>query len=329
MKSKNINYFFPHEGYKLKEEEKTMLKTEKITEHVFLVSSNTKDHFKCNGIVITNVEGGKVVMIDCNFQEQDVLELFEKFGNDVIYFISHVHLDHVQDVHVYEKHNIPIYCPVPEHEYIKNIEQFMEYNGAVDHGVDKIFLTWLKNSTRFQQLKENIPFTPGDVFEFENVVITTIALPGHSPGHVGFEIIRKYNQGKSREDVLFVSDIGIETFGPWYGFKNCNLHEYRRSVDLIETIYNNYDYILLSSHGPPIREKDRNLFPHVRKKLDWAKDKVKLLLESGKTEYKQFIYKGVYYPVSLMDGMDNYTRRIFLFFEACSIQNLLDDLEEN
>lgn len=306
-----------------------MLKFEEISKGVYLTTTDSQEYWKCNGIIITDVEDSKIILIDCNFNDEEIEEIFEKFGKDLLaYFISHVHVDHVQYVHLYEKYNIPIYCPQPEDEYIRDLKVFMKNNGAIDYGIADLFLLYVSNFTKTKQLKNHIPFASGKIFEYSNVILKTIHLPGHSPGHTGFEIIRKNSTINSHRDVLFITDIGIENFGPWYGFKYCDLGQYRESIDKIEKIYLKGDYILQSSHSEVIKEKNELIFNKARQQLDDAKARLEELLKTNPANVEDLIGKGVYYKKSTLAKMDENVRNLYLFWEAFSVKNLLEEIEK-
>ena len=309
-----------------------MLHYEEVAKGLYLVTTDANEYWKCNGLVITDAEDSKIVLIDCNFNEEEIESLLKKFGNNIAaYFISHVHIDHVQYTHLYEKLGIPIHCPIPENEYIKDLNLFLNDNGAIDYGIDRLFVKYVENFTNFRLLTSTFPYSPDDVFNFENITLRSIPLPGHSPGHSGFEIIRINSDKKANtyKDVLFAADIGLDEFGPWYGFKYCDVAQYRESIDRIESIYNNGDYILLSGHGPVIREKQDDIFEKVRDRLNESQARLVEVLKTTPKEINKLVYKGIYYNTSVLDKMEENMKNLYLFYEAYSIVNLLDELDRS
>jgi glyoxylase-like metal-dependent hydrolase (beta-lactamase superfamily II) len=112
-----------------------MLTFKRITPGIHVVSSDSNTPWKCNGLVII-ADSGKSVLIDCNFDGEEIKELLEFTGKKPMrYYISHVHVDHVAHVHRIEALNIPIYCPVPEEKYIVNLELLIEHSGAPRYGL--------------------------------------------------------------------------------------------------------------------------------------------------------------------------------------------------
>ncbi len=304
-----------------------MLTFEPITENVFLATSDLKEHWKCNGLILTSPRDSKAVLIDCSFREEEIEQIFQEFGEvSYVSFMTHLHVDHVQYTHLYEKLQIPIYSPIPENEYITDLQWFMQSNGAVDFGISKEFLGYINNFTRFRPLRQVIAFTPGDVFDFDSISLKSIPLPGHSPGHTGFEIKHK-NPSPQHKDVLFVADIGIEEFGPWYGFKYCDITQYLNSIDLAKQLFKNGDFILLSSHGAPIFDPETLVFEQTRAKFEESIQKLRYYLEIDGPDLSQLVGKGIYYKREVLAKMDEKVRELYHFWEALSIQNLLDYLD--
>ena len=116
-----------------------MLIYEKLVDGIFLVYSNSQFWFKCQGILIKNKNLGDI-LIDCNcYYKKELRNLLE---NQIeAYFVSHVHLDHVYNLHLYEEFNpkIKIYCPIPEDEYLRDFNTFLRDNGTLDFGIGDNF----------------------------------------------------------------------------------------------------------------------------------------------------------------------------------------------
>ena len=255
-----------------------MLNYEKLEDGIFLVRSNSTFGAQCNGILIKNIENSGNILIDCNFNYNEIQELCKSLNNNIkSYFVSHTHLDHVSNLHFYEDLGVKIYCPVPEDRYLKDMNIFMKENGMVDCGIDDIFKTTIYHELNFKDIKYVNAFKPGETFNYGKIDLETIHIPGHSPGHTAFLIREKT---KRRRNVLFVSDLGIEKSGPWYGLKHCSLEDYRVSIKKIEDIYLNDDVILASSHGISYFTKQLQIFKNALKRIEINEEKVLKIFNS-------------------------------------------------
>jgi glyoxylase-like metal-dependent hydrolase (beta-lactamase superfamily II) len=303
-----------------------MLIYEKIIDGIFLTYSDSQFWFKCNGILIKNKDLGDI-LIDCNcFYEKEIIELTK---NQIeAYFVSHVHLDHVYNLHFYEELNpaIKIYCPIPENEYLTDFNNFVRDNGTLDYGIKDNFKEFAFEELGFRELKTVTGFQSGNKFKFNEMSLRTVPIPGHSPAQTAF-LIEKLN-GKSRK-VLFVADIGLTKMGPWYGFKYCDLNTFRSSIISIANLYRNDDYIITSGHGPIIFEKDSDLFENLLKKLDENEEKILTMLNYNHPKsLDELIFKGLFFSEKYIEPMKGDRKNILYFFENNMILSHLIELAE-
>ncbi|MCP3922418.1 MAG: MBL fold metallo-hydrolase [Desulfobacterales bacterium] len=303
-----------------------MLEFQEVTPKVHLVKSDIDTPWKCNGLIV-KTEKGRSVLIDCNYGDAELDQIMDFVGEKPVqYFITHVHIDHVTNVHRIESRGIPVYCPEPEDMYIVSGELLMEHSGAPRYGLLEGMKSFLFNFAGFKNIQEMTPFKPSEKFIFDEVEIETILLPGHSPGHTGF-IVRDLT-GTDRP-VLFSSDMGLEKIGAWYGFKYCDLEDVKRSLIKIEEIYEDSDFILTGSHCPVYFEKQNGIFKDVVGKIEVSKKKLLTLMGKDQFSPDDFVFKGVYYRTSSIDKMDEVSKKLYFFWEGYTIRNLFGVLEKD
>jgi len=301
-----------------------MLIYEKVVDGIFLVYSDSQFWFKCNGILIKNKNLGDI-LIDCNcFYKKEIKELTK---NQIdAYFVSHVHLDHVYNLHFYEEIDpkIKIYCPIPENEYLKDFYKFIKANGILDFGIGDEFKKFAFKELNFKELNSVIGFNPGIEFEFQSMHLRTFHIPGHSPAHTAFSI---EDASEKKRKILFVSDIGLTKMGAWYGFKYSNLKDVRESIKKIEKIYLNEDYIITSGHGPVIFEKQPKLFNNLLKMMDNIDKKLIDMLDPIKPKgLDDLIFKGLFFSENYLSSREGDS--ILYFFENNMITSHIVELVE-
>ncbi|MHA2280595.1 MAG: MBL fold metallo-hydrolase [Promethearchaeota archaeon] len=304
-----------------------MLNYERLVDGIFLVRTNSSLGEQCNGILIKNIENSGNILIDCNFNYRELQELCDSLNNNIeSYFVSHIHLDHVSNINFYEDNGYKVRCPNPEDRYLKDMNIFMKENGMVDCGVDNIFRNIVYQKLSFKNLKNISAFKPGSTFYYGNISIETLHIPGHSPGHTAY-LIR--DKTKKRRNVLFVSDIGVEKSGPWYGLKHCSLKDYRDSIKKLEDIYVNEDIVLTSAHGVTYFTKQQQIFKNVLKRIEVNEAKVLAIFNSEKPKaLKEIILKGVYYSVNHIKRLPSDMKKIHFFWEWYIILHHIIELIE-
>ena len=303
-----------------------MLIYEKLVDDIFLVYSNTPFWFKCQGILIKNKNLGSI-LIDCNcFYEKEIKKLLE---NPIdAYFVSHVHLDHVYNLHFYEEYNpkIKVYCPIPEDKYLRDFNNFVRDNGTLDYGIGDDFKRFAFKELNFKELNSVIGFNPGMEYEFDSIHLKTIHTPGHSPGHTAFSIEDK---SEKKRKILFVADIGLTKMGPWYGFKYSDLKTVRESIKKIENIYLNDDYIIASGHGPAIFEKQPEIFNELLIKMNQYEKKILNMFDPNTPKgLDDLIFKGLFFSENYIKPIKGDTRSIIYFFENNMIMSHISELVE-
>ena len=305
-----------------------MLTYEKLEAGIFHVKSNSLFGATCNGILIKTRDNSGNILIDCNFHETELKELQESLKHEITaYFASHTHLDHVSNIHFYEDAGVNIYCPIPEDRYLKDMNIFIRENGMVDFAVGKIFRRVVYEELNFKDLTSVNPVEPGSKFNYGNITMETIPIPGHSPGQTAYFIRSKNSK---RKKVLFVSDIGIEKSGPWYGMKHCSLKDYRDSLKKIEDLYlkdDKDDTILTSSHGKPYYTKQPDIFKNALRKININEEKVlSLFSKNDPKSLNDVTLKGLYYPKKFIANLDMDMRRIHECWEGYIILHHINEL---
>ena len=306
-----------------------MLIYEKIVGDIFLIRSDSSFWFKCQGIVIKNKNSGNI-LIDCNCFYKNEIENLLKDKTEA-YFVSHVHLDHVYNLHYYEEFNpnIKIYCPIPENEYLKDFNNFIRDNGTLAFGIGDDFKKFAFEELGFKEIKSVIGFSPETEFEFDSIKIKAIPIPGHSPAQTAFSI--EDTGDKSKRKILFVSDIGLteRRAWAWHGFKYSNLETFRETIKRVEKIYLNDDYIVASSHGPIIFEKQPDIFNNLLVGLEKIEKSLLNMLDPKKPKgLKELMYQGLIFPIKMIKPIEKGGDPMLSFFENNMILHHLENLIE-
>jgi len=306
-----------------------MLIYEKIVDDIFQIRSDSSFWFKCQGIVIKDKNSGNI-LIDCNCFYKNEIENLLKDKTEA-YFVSHVHLDHVYNLHYYEEFNpnIKIYCPIPENEYLTDFNNFVRDNGTLEFGIGDQFKGFAFKELGFKEIKSVIGFSPETEFEFDSIKIKAIPIPGHSLAQSAFSI--EDTNEKSKRKILFVSDIGLteKRMWAWHGFKYSSLEIFRESIKRIEDIYQSDDYIIVSSHGPIIFEKQPDIFSNLLIGLEKTENDLLKMLDPKKPKgLEDLKFKGLIFPIKMFKPVEKGGNFMVFFFEHNMIMHHIEDLME-
>ncbi|TXT63405.1 MAG: hypothetical protein BAJALOKI1v1_730003 [Promethearchaeota archaeon] len=258
-----------------------MLTWNKLIDNLYLVKEDSDRVNRLNSLIIQGNEEYSSVLIDANYPFAEIDALYSKIKKAKMLIFSHGHLDHTAHAFYHqEKYGTTAYCPVQEREYLTDLDALMELVGFNKLGLTQDYRKMIKYYIKFKECEKVTTFDPGNIsFKTENFIIKTIHIPGHSPGHTAFEL--SSTKKKTQRKILYVSDIGSH---PYYGDLNSNISQYRDSIDKLEHIYLNGDYILVPAHGNYYIKKDRTFFERIRNKININKEKVLNSLNSHKAK---------------------------------------------
>ncbi|WP_202319816.1 MBL fold metallo-hydrolase [Archaeoglobus neptunius] len=161
---------------------------------------------------------------------------------------SHWHEDHIAMNKIGKKvmaHHLDV-------EAIENYGVFRDRYGIGD--AVRMFIS-------FEFGRVDVAFEDGDRFEFQGVEIEVLHTPGHAAGHCCFLI---------DDAVIFLGDIDLTSFGPWYGCRDCNVGDFVRSIETVEKIVEKLEIkIAIPSHGAIVSGTE-----NILKKLKEYKGKI-------------------------------------------------------
>ena len=292
-----------------------------ITNGVLLVhQKKTPFYFSCcDGIIILPkiARNNTAIALDLNIEPSLIDKINKSFGPFENYVCTHGHMDHMAHVHHWEKMGAIIYAPQPESSYLLDLHNFYEgfgFNEELDFKIIEKFAT----SNKYSPCQEVTPFKLGGKLKFENVLIETIPLTGHSRGHSGFLI--------SNDKILHISCLGFDKpdpnsdgFGPWYGFNECSISQYLKDIDLVENLFLNKAKYLTSSHSYIIKHPDTTPFIYMREKIKENQTKVDRALMFLKTRkdneinMEELLDMDIFFPKKKLNG---FIKDLYRYWES-------------
>lgn len=208
------------------------MKTTKLSDHITWIEPATMSNFSgCGGLFID----GKVrIGIDTNFGQETPGWLAAAKPDMVV--ASHYHIDHVAALKHAEESGISrLLIPAGELRMVSDPTNF--YHLVDRQGDLQDHWRGLLVRHRFWPSSQVEGFTTEDIAELGAGVIA-VPTPGHSPDHTSFFF--------PDESILFTGDMGIDAFGPWYCWPDCNLRTLVKSLILLQDLSAK---TLLTSHG--------------------------------------------------------------------------------
>lgn len=138
--------------------------------------------------------------------------------------LSHVHEDHVAGVHLYP--DADIHAHRLDARGLRSIDGIMEIYGY--EGIDDAVRSFLIDQFHYTERPDTHDYEDGAVFDLGSVRVRAIHTPGHTRGHCVFLI--------EPGGVLFLGDIELSSFGPYYGDAWSDLADFERSINRVRAI---------------------------------------------------------------------------------------------
>ncbi|MCT7352807.1 MBL fold metallo-hydrolase [Streptomyces sp. 15-116A] len=132
--------------------------------------------------------------------------------------VSHAHEDHVAGLAEYE---VPVRIHEKDLAALRSREIMVEGYGLPSDATEHTH-AMLRDHFHVRDRPDATGFEDGTVFDLGGRTVTVVHLPGHTAGHSGFLI--------EPDGFLFVADIDLTSFGPYYGDVGSSLTDFEASL---------------------------------------------------------------------------------------------------
>ena len=138
---------------------------------------------------------------------------------------SHCHEDHIAGNFLYP--DVPWCLHEADAIGLHSLAGMMEiygFTGAIAEGFEEV----LVHQFNYQARSDVQTFRDGDVFDLGGTSVRVLHAPGHTRGHCVFHI--------EPEDVIYLADIDLSGFGPYYGDAWSDLEDFDRTLDWVSKL---------------------------------------------------------------------------------------------
>ncbi len=143
---------------------------------------------------------------------------------------SHCHEDHVAGNHLFPDQ--PWHCHEADAVGFRSLDDFMAIYGLPE----ALEPAWRKSCVdlfHYTPREEVERFADGDLFDLGDVTVRVVHTPGHTRGHSALVVA----WGDSVEErLVFLGDIDLSSFGPYYGDAWSDLEDFERSLRTVRAL---------------------------------------------------------------------------------------------
>ncbi|MGY5852427.1 MAG: MBL fold metallo-hydrolase [Candidatus Thorarchaeota archaeon] len=260
--------------------------------------------------ILTLIDAGS----DLNHVEKTLNDLGHAMTDLDRVVLTHFHIDHKN--HAEEIRNIAnceIICSRRSEKGIRTFEGMVEFYGS---GVHRFFDTWKKRIGEWipqvvsdyhvdGNFRDGVPVSCGEID------IIPIHLPGHTVDHTGF--------GINGLDTIFLVDIDLTRFGPWYGNVVSDIEYFKRSIEIIMELD---PKVALSSHLlDPVTESVQEQLQRYLDIFDERDERILTNLADGHDTVEKLALVPTIYPRIPHD--------LFYIFEEIMLEKHLEVMIQN
>ena len=206
--------------------------------------------------------------------------------------LSHVHEDHVAGTHLFPNAT----CHAHEADAIgmTSIEGMLDIYGF-DGPLRNEFKVTIETEFFFEPRADVIAYKDGEVFDLGGVTVTAMHKPGHTRGHTCF-LIEWVNEQGVVEGFVYLGDIELTGFGPYYGDAWSNLEDFERSLAFLKTV--DAQWWLTFHHKGLIESRAEFLvmLESFRSMIDFREDNLLSFIERPRTMDDIVEHRFVYRP---------------------------------
>jgi glyoxylase-like metal-dependent hydrolase (beta-lactamase superfamily II) len=139
--------------------------------------------------------------------------------------LSHVHEDHIAGVCAFPE--ATVFAPRADAEGLRTLDGLMEIYGYGEP-LTSAMRTYVCDTFHFRPRPDTRDYDDGAVFDLGGARVRAFHLPGHTRGHSALLI--------EPDGILFLGDIDLTGFGPYYGDAWSDLEDFERSLQRVRDI---------------------------------------------------------------------------------------------
>lgn len=204
--------------------------------------------------------------------------------------LGHVHEDHMAGLH--RLPNAAVFAPMQDVAAARSWEGLARHYGYSE-AVLAAMKTKVEQDFFYRPRPDAFGYADGQTWELGGVRVRAIHMPGHTGGHSVLLV--------EPEGVLFLGDIDLSSFGPYYGDACSSLADFRASLRRVAEIPAR---VWVTSHHKGViesREVFLDLLRAFAAKLEWRDRAILDLLAQGPRTLEQLVEHRFLYPRGYQD----------------------------
>jgi len=271
----------------------------------FLQGDNAGKYPFSHSVYLEGDHTGVVIDPSCGLQKLTELKKNKKVDQA---WLSHWHEDHIAFLNLFQNSRLR----VSERDFppLTDMNVFLDWYGITEKPIREIWENIMITNFNYRPQKEAWFLKDDDVIDLGALKVQVIPTPGHTPGHLSFFF--------PEEEILFLGDYDLTSFGPWYGDVYSSIQQTIESIRKLKKIPARR---WIASHNTGLFEKNPGpLWNDYENVIYRREEKIMNFLDKPKT-LSEIVSAWLIY------GKPREPKEFFEFNERALVTKHLDDLE--
>jgi glyoxylase-like metal-dependent hydrolase (beta-lactamase superfamily II) len=146
-------------------------------------------------------------------------------GVDAVW-LSHWHEDHIRYMNIFEA--CPLWISERDFPPLRNLDIFLDWYGIEEQGARNYWKKEMIETFDYRPRQTACFLRDDEMIDLGGLTVCVLPTPGHTPGHLSFFF--------PEEELLFLGDYDLTTFGPWYGDLYSSIEETIQSIRKLKAV---------------------------------------------------------------------------------------------
>jgi glyoxylase-like metal-dependent hydrolase (beta-lactamase superfamily II) len=274
-----------------------------LTQHcTVLLGANNGKYPDANGILVRGAN--RTALIDLTL---GISARRDRLPPIDLILLSHCHEDHFVGIGNYP--DTEVWVHKSERICLRSLDDLLDTFGVTGQWREET-ATGCREKFKYTPRSDAHGFVDGHRWDLGGVTIAAIHAPGHTAGHCLFHV--------QPDDVLFLADIDLSSFGPFYADVGSSIDEFEKSISMARHIDVTH-YVTAHHKGIVDRKTFQQLIDRYAKVIPWRENRLLEYLVQPRTLDQIVEHRFIYRPGDQIPGGD--------FLERVGMRMHLDRLQ--
>ncbi|MEM2866635.1 MAG: MBL fold metallo-hydrolase [Candidatus Hadarchaeales archaeon] len=251
----------------------------------------------------------RTALIDTGIGPERARELAGRERVDLL-LVSHGHEDHFPQNRLFE--GARVCCHREDAPAVRSVKRLEALYGCPNEEIGNGMMEFLVGMFDLQDSRVDSELEGGEVLDLGGLEVEVLHTPGHSAGHCCFWV--------PSERLVFLADMDLTSFGPWYGCVDSNIDQFLSSLEKVKELPAE---LAVTSHKGVVRgrEEIRRRLEEYGGKIEERERKLLAFLEEERT-LKEIV------DAALIYGRFPEPQVFYRLFERMMVEKHLRRMEE-